>query len=399
MENPPISPNDIQPQPVAIEASPYHTGLQWLTELIFPSFLGGIIGRWLLAKLFDKLKGLGLLPPKFFKWLYRRMPPEDVMKNTQKHTHSIRACFARNSVQLGVTSAIERIPLTSPEDMEALGYLRRFFTGIPRLPTRVALASVEDAEIFEKVESTREAAGRLSGPLGGKKLPRGISEDGKPIWSEVISEYAPQITGLGGGDRFREWATAILIYQQTCFEQSISPWNPGVASLSPSPGEGESKRARLVKTLNLATKLGLAKARRICGSLRNDYGLNFPTKASVHTAKYIPGHDILWISAVYQTSLPPGSKERSNINSALLGKWGFVKGGGSSKKILLSGGKSGYLVDFWSEKGQTFLRLVIPITRANAFLLIQDRIQDIPELERRLQSVVKRWWRGGYEFK
>jgi len=371
------------PYGTQIEAGPHKTGIQWLVEMIFPSFLQGLIGRWLLTKLFDTLKNTGVLPTRFFKWLHKRMPLKAL-----KRTASVYPLLSDAlSDTVAVENALAQIQADAetPEQRAAWQHLVFFLERLGSLPTPEAVVAPTAAQVLAYYGYSRVAARRHVRSPTKNKPPRGITNAALPVWEEVIEQFKAEIKGLGHGDRLREWSAAILIFQRVCHDRDIEPWRPGVAPLGSSPAVADSRRKQLVKRLLKMDRYGVVKLTKLEEKLSNEFELETPEGFEYTPPVYDRSRDEYQIRFLSSFEVPADRATRAALKDRLL-KLGFTRG---SRKFFYSG-KHGYRLTFQQQRSEAVLALVIPLTRGDAMLLARERHPD--KLDAKLAQVAKRWF-------
>lgn len=218
------------------------TGLQWLAAQVLPNSLSGIFGRILLAKLFVKMKDSGLLPKKVNRWLFHPMKkiPE-------------------------VTAPLVTAGLTDEHDLagllQAAGRYAAIEPGVPQelvtaLVTAGQVWSADVGSVLSRIPMPRTAAGEPKPPkVKPGVYPLGINEEAKDLWDFVLTEYDRDIHALGGSDLTRQWAAAILTFQNFCEAEGATPFDANVKLLGPTPAQRKDRRESLCLEL---TKAGAA---------------------------------------------------------------------------------------------------------------------------------------------
>jgi len=366
-----------------VEAGPHKTGIQWLVEMIFPSFLQGLIGRWLITKLFNILKDAGVLPARFFKWLHKRMPLKAIKRTASVYPLLADALKDRSAVEDALAQI--QAEADSPERRAAWRHFVFFMDRLGYLPAPAEVAAPSAAQVLACYGYERVAARRhVRSPTRGKP-PRGITNQATPVWEEVVEQFSTEIKGLGHGDRLREWSAAILIFQRVCHDRKIKPWRPGVTPLGSSPATADNRRKQLVKRLLKMDRYGVVKLTKLEDKLKDEFGLAPPEGFEYTPPVYDRSRDEYQIRFLSTFEVPADRATRTALKERLL-KLGFTRG---SRKFVYAG-KHGYRMTFQQKRNEAIIALVLPLTKGDAMLLANERNPD--KLDAKLARVAKRWF-------
>ncbi len=212
------------------------TGLQYLASTVLPPMLQGIVGRWLLTKLFEDLRKRSLMPNTLEQWLYKPVDLEEVSTAALREAMAAVASADQGAVSRRVTAAFLDV-MPSQDDVEDRLYSRSLH----------ARVSIPD---FDNVRTASDAPVRKPG-VGS--YPRTISEAGKTVWDEVMVDFSSEIEHLGKGDVLRQWATGLILLERLCRARGVRPYKPGTDRVEISPA---THNRLLQKRLNKALTRG-----------------------------------------------------------------------------------------------------------------------------------------------
>lgn len=380
-----------------IVASPRKTGLQWLVDMVFPSFLQGFFGRWLMSKLFEKLRDADVLPAKFFKWLHRRRPAAEFLPKKSKglRTAEVYDFIITPEVRAAVLSALEDInPGEEPSAITAVACAKWYFgTAASFMPSEHDIAQVV---VEEHLQRTTRTAGRraITSPLRGTKLPRGLTDEGRDVWAEVIDHYTTQIKGLGGGDAVREWSTALIIYERLCKANGVKPWRDNRSVMGKKTDK--NRRRELLRKLTAQKKEAYKQVVKIEHTLEEALGdedIQFGDDFEYKKPSYNPGTDQYHLSILSPFTMVNGRKFRQDLRKRLE-KLGFHTTSGTRMEYR---GRKGYRIVYTQARGGGQFKIVMTLRKGEALLLVKNR--NIDDLERLLAAYMRNWWRTQGDFK
>lgn len=361
------------------------TGIQWLAEAIFPSFLSGFIGRWLLTKLFDKLKAAKLIPKRFLRWLTKRVPVE-VMERTAA-PHALQDALPALDVVLEALASID--DEGDAQKRSALLSARAYFTSLAHAPTQedMILASGVEAYLPGSYRERLAMQRTVRGPFGGRKYPRGISEEGKDVWREVLGEFEIQIKHIGGKDPVRQWTAAILTYQRVCKEKKIDPWQGGIKPLG-GKVDGKKKRRKLLLDSSKMARKGFKKMTKLEDLLTDAFGLEWDDEFEYEDSIYVSSRDEF--SMVFKSETVADRRTRAQMKE-WLGKKGFVQG----SRGMSYNGKQGFRIHARFTRDGVVFSLYFPFRSGEAMLLTKTR--DRAKLLTVFRAYARKWWNGSHD--
>ena len=353
--------------------------------------LQGIAGRWLLTKLFNVLKEKKLLPSNFKNWLYK--PVKEIEGSfRQENTRDDRLVLIA-----GIRSLIAQADDDTDED--TLVFARRILAIISPeivLPdefdidefivegslsqyidvSTVRVASVydldEDREVFVKIAQDLDQS-KIPHPAVGK-YPKAISNKGKKIWDEMIPDFSDEIKRLGHGDVFREWATAIVIYQKLAKEERTRPFMAGTPRLSPHSGDTSKRRRRLVSRMNTAYKYGMQKSSKFNKHLEEVHGVKPGSKRLLTSNPLMRSNGEYSIRFYYRYDMRGhGSQKRKKIRDHMVKTQGF-KPGKRKSTLRFALRKYRYRLTLEKEnKNEWRMYLTFPLSETEAIFLTGER--------------------------
>lgn len=377
-----------------IEASSLlRTGIQWLAEAVFPGFLAGIIGRWLLTKMFDILDSKKIIPPRIVRWLKKPMHREDLIASEPEVKTALARC-----PDLGFI--IDNIEPDSSADayidnsLAAKTYLRAFVEPLRMLPDHLDVENAKKGcESFLPVsEGTQVITAVLPGSEPSEnRFPRGINPSAKAVWEAVLRDFSDEIDHLGKGDNLRKWTVAILLFQRMCERDGVEPFVKGIRKLSPYQTGSETKeRKRLVSKLNKAERKGSFALRVIEDKVRAAFpAIGVQEKFKYHDPIYSQHrneYQILWYSFWDTQQLDRAGIK--SLKSFVEDKLGFIPGSVKYYKI----GKEGYRITYQQKRDGGLVLMCMPLTPTEAMLLAGTRKEE--EILPQLTRLSRKWFIG-----
>lgn len=378
------------------------TGLQWLAKTVFPPLLQGIIGRWLLTKLFNKMVELGLIPDRFKQWLFHPVDNSIQAELNEGNSDAYSVSSEKDALYVLLANVQEADldtaasicsgwSASAQEFSEEVvsDYAKNFFRSLRYLPKEDDIQACIDSWDASRSEQQIEAAvrGGVRGPLGVKKTPKGMNPECAGIWTDVLKNYEMQIKSLGAGDSIREWATAILIFQRVCAESKMAPWMAGVTPLGGSPSKDASSRKKLVNTLNKAVTRGMTQLKEMQDSLAGEpYNIVFK-KAKKFGVFYNSTTDEYIGHASYLAQQVP-KEALSAIRKQLTQR----------KNTLLITQAESYRLGLEIKGDEVYLQIQLPLRKDQAFLLVEMREHDNDSLLEALKKTFRAWSRNEMKF-
>lgn len=364
------------------------TGLQYLSERIFPPMLQGIAGRWLLTKLFNVLKEKKLLPNNIKTWLYK--PVKEIEGSfRQENTRDDRLILVSALDTLASESDDEdtvvfarkilailnpEITLPDEEDIDEIIIQGSLSDHIDISTVRVASVYDldEDREVFIRIAQELDQS-KVPHPAVGK-YPKAISNKGKKIWDEMIGDFSDEIKRLGHGDVFREWATAIVIYQKLSKEERIRPFMAGTPRLSPHSGDTSKRRRRLIRRMNTAYKYGMQKSSKFNRHLEEVHGVKPGSKRLLTSNPLMRSDGEYSIRFYYRYDMKGhGSHKRKKIRDHMVKTQGF-KPGRRKSTLRFALRKYRYRLTLEKEnKNEWRMYLTFPLSETEAIFLTGER--------------------------
>jgi len=317
------------------------TGLAWLVQNVLPRTFQGILGRWMLKKLFDALRDRKVLPRSIDQWL--KKPVKDLNQVTAEW-----------------------------DPLEALRL-------VPELGHGTVEASSGDL-IQESVRTLILAT--VGSPKPGK-YPKGISTKGKEVWDDIVEDFEKEIKDLGEGDQAREWAAAILLYQRRAKKARIRPFGKGTKRLSPHSGDEGLVKRRVQKRLSNSYKRGFAKLNAALDAL--------PGRKSVLRAMQPwSGKNGYWFAVCYRVSVKDlGREEKKGLETLLKSNFRFRDGNNGS--LVHDDARMKHIVRLRKSRREWRLCLEFYMTNREAELMTGEKHRDdILEKLRKVTRILKK---------